>query len=442
MLKRLSKDHLWNALTLAIVIGIFGYFASFGSGDFFQNDLEGRGAAYDSMADSFKNLDVTVDPRTITTEAFLVDGKTHMYFGPWPSLLRFFANEMAPSFWGRWSRFSIWIAGVLSVMAILKLLGAALERNSNLKPGERTFWRILGTLGFAFGTPLVFGVSSSSIYHEAILWGLAGALWAMAASGIQSSVFTGIALLSRVTLGIPGCIEKGFSVLQKKKGRIGLALPIAVAVLFQALLNTLRFHSPFVFQDMTKYAGITDHTNSPVIVFGNFNLFRIPDALNAYLGWNGEAFSGQFPFVRMPLPQFWFKERFGYWEPTLSLWVGSTAVLILSILGFRSFMRNQKTPTERALFSGLLIQSGLLFTFISISERYAIDFLPLLVFLVVKGFEQSNVFASKKFRWIMLALMILNGAIMVMSTYAWTGEYWWATPASRAEEVREFLRSF
>ena len=442
MRRTISRDQVWNAITLLIVIAVYGYFASFGTGNFFENDQEGRGAAFDSMADSFWNLDVTVDPSTISTEAFVVDGKIQMYFGPWPSVLRFFSNWIAPSVWGRWSRFSVWIAGVLSIIAILRLLGAALEKNPNLNERNRTYWRIFGTLAFAFGTPLVFGVSSSSIYHEAILWGLAGSLWAMNSKGVRSSIFTAIAFLSRVTFGIPGCIQKGVEFLLMRKGRVVIALPIAIAVCFQAILNTLRFHSPFVFQDMTKYAGITDHFNSPVIVFGNFNLFRIPDALNAYFGWNADAFSEKFPFVRMPFPQFWLKERFGYWEPTLTLWVGSTAVLMLAILGLRQFLKQKKTPSERALFTGFLIQSGLVFTFVSISERYALDFLPLLVFLVMKSFERSTLLANKRLQFAVLVLLILNGAIMMMSTYAWTGEFWWATPHFRAEEVRAFLRSF
>ena len=438
----LSRERFWNGMTLLLVIAVYGYFASYGTGNFFENDIEGRGAAYDSMADSFRNFEVTVDPKVITTEAFFVDGKVHMYFGPWPSMLRFLANGMAPSFWGRWSRFSIWVAGVLSVFAIFRILGTALEQNSRLNPRDRHYWRVAGTLAFAFGTPLVFGVSSSSIYHEAILWGLAGSLLAMRMSRVRSSVMIGIALLSRVTFGIPGCIEKAVEFLRIRKGRIALAIPIAIALVAQAILNFIRFHSPFIFQDMTKYAGITDHTHSPFIVFGNVNVLRIPDALNAYFGWNTDAFSSQFPYVRLPLPQFWIKERFGYWEPTLSLWVGSTAILILAILGFRQFLKNKNTPSDWAWFCGLTLQSGLILMFVSISERYAIDFLPLLVFLVLKYFERSQALGSPKVKAAFLALIVLNAAIMILSTYAWTGEYWWATPHERAEEVREFLRSF
>jgi hypothetical protein len=257
-----------------------------------------------------------------------------------------------------------------------------------------------------------------------------------------SSICVGIALLSRVTFGIPGLLQQGAALFFERKNRIRIGVPVGIALAVLALMNYLRFHSPFVFQDMRYYTGIVDHVNSPSVTQGNFNLHRVPDTLSAYFGLNREAFSGSFPFVRLVLPELSFREWFSYWEPSLSLWVGSGWALILGVSGAWMYFRRRQGWIEHAFFLGLGFQAVLILNFLSISERYLVDLIPLGVFLVMKTFEGGRLLARRGFKIAVLGIMILNASATLLSTYAWTGEYWWATPSERREEVRDFIRSF
>jgi hypothetical protein len=436
------RVHNRECAIFALIFTIYGHFASFGTWDFFENDSAGRGAAYDSMAESFKHLDVTVDPSIITSEAFIVKGKVHMYFGPWPSMVRLIWNGLLPGLWGRWARFSVLVAGMLSVIALFLLLSDALERNGALTLRERRFWKVAGTTAFAFASPMFFLISSSSIYHEAILWGLAGSLWALRLHGVASSIAGGVSILSRVTFGIPWVIGKALSFRGSKRSWFKIMLPILIAIGIQAVVNDLRFGSPFVFQDLKTYTGITDHVNSPYILQGNFNVRRIPETLGTYFGFSEDSFSSKFPFVRLTSHEPAKRELFAYWEPVLSLWVGSTALLVLSIGGLIYFLRRPKEDGDRVLFAGFLLQAALIFCFVTISQRYLGDVLPLLVFLMVKLFGEAQILRRPGFKVFVSLLILINIGATIFSTYAWTGEYWWATPPERRAEIQAFIQSF
>jgi len=421
-------------LFLAVFVA-YGHFASFGTWDFFENDAAGRGASYDSMAESFKHFDVTVDPAVITGEAFVVNGRTHMYFGPWPSMVRFVLNAVFPALQGRWSRLMVFAAGILSVIALFRIFSRALERNPLLAPADRRFWRFAGTAAFAFASPLFFLVSSSSIYHEAILWGVAGSLWALSLEGAASSIAAGIALLSRMTCGFPWLLAKLLPSRESNRSRVQSLMPILFACGIQGLVNGLRFGSPFTFADFRYYAGSSFDPKTPYLLYGSFNPWRIPDALGIYLGFDGDAFSSKFPWMRLTLQTPAAREIFGWWEPVLSLWTGSTAILLLAAVGLFRFFRKQRPPVERVLLAGFAIQVGLILSFGCISQRFLGDFLPLLVFLVLKLFEDSGMLQKSRWKAVAIALMALNGAATLLSTYAWTGEYWWGTPPERRIEV-------
>ena len=73
-------------LTYAIVFATFAWFTTYGTGTFF--DLEWLSASYDSLASSLRRGEADVDSESISFEGLKRDGKTFMYFGPFPALLR------------------------------------------------------------------------------------------------------------------------------------------------------------------------------------------------------------------------------------------------------------------------------------------------------------------------------------------------------------------
>jgi hypothetical protein len=70
-------------LILGMVLWIF---TTTGGDEIFVSEVLSR--AYDSQAEHFLHGDVGVDLNAIVHEVLIVDGKTRMYFGPFPAFLR------------------------------------------------------------------------------------------------------------------------------------------------------------------------------------------------------------------------------------------------------------------------------------------------------------------------------------------------------------------
>src|SRR5437016_6284183 len=103
---------LWQvALVLSVLIWII---ATTGGRQVFVKEV--LGDAFDSQAEHFLHGNVDVDADAIRSEAMLVNGKTRMYFGPFPALLRIPLNLIYPAGHGAWSRVSGFLAGELALL--------------------------------------------------------------------------------------------------------------------------------------------------------------------------------------------------------------------------------------------------------------------------------------------------------------------------------------
>src|SRR5215470_3482385 len=114
-----------------LVSGLLWLFTTTGGRQIFVKEV--LGDAYDSQAEHFLRGDVDVDVDAIRHEAMIVNGKVHMYFGPFPAFLRIPLNFLYPSGHGKWSRFSGFCAGVIALFAYAGLVQTAL-RSSLLTP--------------------------------------------------------------------------------------------------------------------------------------------------------------------------------------------------------------------------------------------------------------------------------------------------------------------
>lgn len=168
---------LLTALSFSIVLLVHVFFHTHGTWNLVSNEL--RGSAFDSLGDSFLNGEATVDFPEISSEAFWVNGKIYMYFGPFPAILRVVANMIHPEWKKAWSRLSCLLADLLSIIAFMLMTLGRLRNNPYLSAHQKTFLFQLFFLGFGLGTPLLFLVSYGYIYHESIFWGLAGSMLAL-----------------------------------------------------------------------------------------------------------------------------------------------------------------------------------------------------------------------------------------------------------------------
>jgi len=155
---------------------------------------------------------------------------------------------------------------------------------------------------FALGSPLVFLISCTYVYHEAILWGLGGGLWglsffqdillgqsksrwtywglsASAAVGFLSRINTSAFLYGLISLLVLDICTK------KRKEMwylIGLTLPAGAALIYQLCYNHHVFGSPWTFVDFRYYK---DWATAGPAIGGTFNLQRISVALQNYFGF-------------------------------------------------------------------------------------------------------------------------------------------------------------
>ena len=129
---------------------------------------------YDEQGRSLLQGKWDVAPPVLGAEAFVVNGKSYGYFAFAPALPRVILNYLWPSHFGQWSRLSMLI-GMASLMAAFFSFRELLDVPILFEP--------LVLLILLAGSTAMFLCASDLIYHEAIMWGSALALWANIWSG-------------------------------------------------------------------------------------------------------------------------------------------------------------------------------------------------------------------------------------------------------------------
>ncbi len=387
------------ALFALAVVGVYGWLVTYGTGSLAGEET--WGSAYDSLAHSLEAGRADVEPETISWEGFEENGKTFLSFGLFPALLRIVPDAVVPSMFGRWSRASCLLAAVLAALAAALSFAAALRGPGRAPPraGRLLWWA--GALGFALGSPLLYLVSCARIYHEAILWGLCGSLWGIyfvlrivtdsidrARGFLGLSLAFGVALLARVTFGIPLAVaiavlsvRELVAARRRPAGERGLArvllacAPAVGAGLLQLWYNHARFGSiwkSFDFQATYVH---------PAEIGGVVNLARVPSALVNYFGLTAASLFSRPPFVQLaPVRYLDDSIFFGWKEQVLSLTLGSSWLVLGAVLGAVALARRRRL-WELLVALAFLPEVAVIATFYFVTERYAADLLPLLVVL-------------------------------------------------------------
>src|SRR4030095_6070133 len=94
---RRPKDVSWvpGFLFLACLLAFQAWLVTQGTFDWDEREV--LGSAYDSLARSLRHGSAEVSPEDISLEAWRVGGRTFMYFGPFPALLRILPDPLPPS---------------------------------------------------------------------------------------------------------------------------------------------------------------------------------------------------------------------------------------------------------------------------------------------------------------------------------------------------------
>ena len=409
-------------------------FATTGGRQIFIKEV--LGSAYDSQAEHFLRGNVDVDTEAIGHEAMIVNGKTRMYFGPFPAFLRIPLNLVYPGGYGKWSRLSGFCAGVLALFAFAGLVRTALG-SSPLSPRARNWLGNACVIGFALGSPLLLLLGNLSIYNEAIIWGLALSLAALLfafrsrqAEGnaltralLGFSLCAGCALLSRVTFGAPfiliaPILALGLPRENRLTNVIALVLPLGAAVTFYLWLSYARFGT---------LTGVNfDYYINPVHSefahkFGLFSPRRIPYSFADYFSVRFPSFQRQPPFVGADRHSYDYPSLYSndFSEVFLPLPWCSPWLIFGALMGITCLIRrNGDNIFERGTALALFAQFLCILSFFLLAERYASDLYPFLIFCLIM-FLCSGREALLRWCHVMIALIAISVVVNSLATVSW-----------------------
>jgi hypothetical protein len=381
------------------------------------------GGFYDAQGRAILHGHLSVPPGSVSFEGFVVAGRTYMYFGPVPALLRLPVLLVTHSLDGRLTQLSMLLALVVLMVSGASLHWRVRERlrpGAALGRGERVATFALA-VALGTGVPL-FLASWAVVYHEAELWGAAFSVaaieavlrvvdaptvrriaWAglLAVLAINTRVAVGLGpvlALALVGVGVAarlgyrdggalarplrvlgglGPAESGFRVLALVMVAVVVALGSAVA------LNEAKFHTAFSLPLSQQVDSHIDPNQRAYVAANHGALLRarfVPTNLLAVVRPDAVAGLRAFPFVGLPHspPTVIGNARFNALLPTLSAFTSMPLFCVLLVLGLPALVRR---PGAGPLF-GPLVATGAAFVpalaFGSTATRYLADLLPFL----------------------------------------------------------------
>ena len=394
------------------------------------------GNFYDAQALAFLDGRWNVPQQVLGIEAFTVDGKSYLYQGPVPALLRVPIMAFGDYLDGRLTQVSMLIAYVV-IMAITARLAWFIRQ---LMRGDEplTMYELIGIgslMGLlGGGSSLVYLASRAWVYHEALMWGVAfslGAIYALICyitkpTGMRLalvSLLTAAALGSRASIGLGPLVglsitcvfgliramqwrarlDKGMVLFKKILG-LGIApvFPLGVYALVNFIKFGTLFSVPFANQGFT----LVDPARQEMLAANNGTLFGlkfIPTTLWHYLDPTALGLTRRFPFIDFPpLPGRIIGDvQFDLIDRTASVTTTLPILCLLSVLGIMAIIRTRqiagpdasslrilRVPLLGALAGGLTI-----LPFGYIAHRYLADLFP---FFVVSGLVGFNVLARRR----------------------------------------------
>ena len=400
--------------------------------------------AFDSLGRHLLSLDASVDDEAIGFEGLKTGSRTTMYWGPFPALLRIIPNLVFPSMYGQWSRSSCLLAALLSLLATVGTTHTALTASRRTLNRRRIVWLTGATVGFALGTPVVYLLSCSRIYHESILWGLCGSLcsiffvvrllsrqitarWGL--FGLACSF--GVTLLARVTFAAPVAAALALlagralvAAVSAPKGPTNrwaavlcLALAVAPALVagaFQLWYNYDRFGTIWEKTRINSYIDAGE-------IGGVFNARRLPSAADNYFGLTTRSLSPHPPFFQLARVRYADDGLFFGWkEETLSLSLGSSWLVLGAVGGVVSLIRRPRAlPVAIAFF--FAVQALIISAYYMETQRFAAEYIPLLTLLFALWLSGLEKRSSPSLWWpaTFLGLAGLSAVATVGSALQW-----------------------
>lgn len=382
---------------------------------------------YDAQAHAFLDLRWDVPAEALSVEAFTVDGRSYMYFGPTPALLRLPVAAVTDTFDGRLTQPSMLAALVVALAATTRLSwrvrtlvrgDVAVGRRDLAAAAATTF--LVGA-----GSSLLFLASGLLVYHEALLWGVALSLaaydvllrWTAAPTRRLLLVFTvlaSLAVLARASVGLGPAIAMGFVFLSRavttwRDGGAGavarrwralsiLAVVAVTPLALQAATNhakfktlfSIPFESQLVSQIQPGRMAFLERTGGTL-----FGLEYAPTTVLHYVRPDAVGFQRQLPWVTFPGdPTVIGGVPFDLLDRSSSLPVSMPWLVALAVVGLVAMARGRSDGTRRARAAlwaplvGSLSATGATAAIAYIANRYLSDALPFLLLAGLVGLHR------------------------------------------------------
>ncbi len=445
---------------LAFISIVLFAFATHFSGSIFGPEICGE--AFDSLAVGMLDGRSDVDPKSIKGEAFRIGGKTYMYFGPFPAILRIVLHQIWPKEYGKFSRFSVLLASILAMFYFMSICLESCRVNGRIVGWIRRIFVGALVLGFVLGTPLLFIASAPLIYHESMIWGVAWTIvfisyfqrfldpvrYSLSGSMVGMSISAGLAILSRVTFGLP-CImiftiialRQLYVELKNKTWKIRLpkvqsaaliGLPLILCLALQSWYNYSRFGSMLTFIDMRYYSSNSSARSVKPLV--EFDVERIPVAVRNYFTPRTEHITSNFPYFTLAQVKHYGDKRFElqkYKEWTLPLGIGSAWLLAFFVGALVMLCRRRPSLLHLAIIA-FVGQAVLILSYFFITQRYSAEFLPLAVVSIMFVIRETRIrspifgYASSVFLGILISISISATVGSTISWLSWSNN--WMVP--------------
>jgi hypothetical protein len=371
---------------------------------------------YDAQVRSLVHGHFDVPANVAGIEGFEIDGKTQIYFGIGPAIMRLpfsIVSEVVPRlpFSNRTLEFDRRLS-LLSELIALSVLGLAaarlLKRAKSLvakAPEGSAWWFGAFAVVATLGTPLLFFSSRALVYHEAELWGAAAGLagldlvirwWRVPTRRhlIEAVVLATFALSCRPSTGAAPAMALGLfglALAWKREWRRSLLVLAGAVIPFLgfALVNWLRFRSvsdvPFPLQVFSKFN--TDRQAALAANNGSlFGLKFVPTNVARYFSPFAFQWDRLFPFVTWPAKATVFgNARFDTIDHSGSFLTSAPLLFLFGLVGAWWTIVRDKTRQWSAIALAAIVATTSTFTFGYLAHRYLADLVPVFVVLAAPG---------------------------------------------------------
>ena len=416
--RAVATNQALQRATLALAAVLYAWVLSRGSFDLLG--AEPFGLTFNSMLAHMLDGAWDVDPAAIGFEAFVRNGLTYAYFGPFPAILRL-PLVILPN----WQtlhveRLSCWLAIILGIAAQMSAISATLAKTDRRHLGPPLL------LACALsGAPMLLSWRGALIYHEALLWAwaLAMVFVALALPLVRMrpqvdprrlsalALCAGLCLLTRSTTGAGLYLALGLIMLCSRRPRSVWA-PSAILAGFIALtgwINDGRWGNPFVFADLRLQTSIIHLFPDRLARLDRYALFDWHRLATGFLYYVLPVWTDGLERLIPLTPR--LSDLYDAIErPASSLLLTDPVWCLLAGLGVVTIIRRRARTAEAFLAAGLALAPVSILIAWTMVFRYRVEFAPLLLALscIALGAPRRRFRSNKALQWTVSLLCIVQ----------------------------------